>query len=191
MAFPPTQPGLCWYKAELGSSLGPTSGSASLARRRWVDPFRTEVYSGEFSFFCKILSAGTGINKETRLLPAPVLPSLLPWAPAGWCAGSVPWGQRGGQSCAGCVPPSPGGARTDRGPDPEPSSPGASLCSLALPAPPGMVLSSTVLSCPEGCSRLRWCLAISLMTVRLLCSLSSSCQRWDGRAAGRGFASLC
>ena len=31
--------------------LGPTDGSASLARRQWVDPSRTEVYSGEISFF--------------------------------------------------------------------------------------------------------------------------------------------
>lgn len=31
--------------------LGPASSSASLARRQWVDPFRTEVYSGEILGF--------------------------------------------------------------------------------------------------------------------------------------------
>lgn len=101
MAFPPAQPTLCWHKAELSSSLGPSSSSASVARRQWVDPFRTEVYSGEISVFCKISSAGMGINKETRLLPAPVLPSLLPWALVRRCAGSMPWATEGGEAARG------------------------------------------------------------------------------------------
>lgn len=56
VAFPPTQLAPCWHKAGLGGSLGPAGGSASPARRRWVDPFRTEVYSGEIlGFFARFL----------------------------------------------------------------------------------------------------------------------------------------
>lgn len=48
-----------------------------------MDPFRTAVYSGEILVFCRILFAGMGINKETRLVLALILPSLPPWALAG------------------------------------------------------------------------------------------------------------
>lgn len=192
VAIPPAQPALCWHKAGLGGSLRPAGSSASLARRQWVDPFRTEVYSGEISGFCRISSAGTGINKETRLLLAPVFPPVLPWAPARWCAGSVPWGQRRGQLHR----PHPTKPRWDK--DRQDTSEGTRSRnqpsqSLALQSGPpcspwdGVFFHGPQL--PEGILQTVLASCICLMTVRPLCSLSSSCQRWDGHAPGRGFAS--
>lgn len=177
MALPPAQPALCLAE--------PAGSSSSLARRQWVDPFRTGVYSGETSFFfpfcCKISSVVTGINKETRLLLAPVLLSLLPWALAGLdpCLRGHR-GDRAAQAMSHQVQVGRGQAGHWKT-----ASAGALLCSLAFPPlqwcfPPG----SSAQRDPPGCSGL-------LHHSVHLCILSAPCFP-PARVGmdGKGFALL-